>query len=82
MPSINDPKAANLVLVTVSGGVASVYTQGAVRVAVVDFDNLSAGDAPPTLDRHTWQALVSASGLEPGEDVLWAQTQPLAATAR
>ena len=82
MPSINDPQAADLVLVTVSGGVASVYTQGSVRVAVVDFDNLSAGDAPPTLDRQTWQALVSASGLEPGEDVLWAQKQPLADTAR
>ena len=59
------------VLVTVRGGVAEVHTQGSVQVAVVDFDNLAAGDPPVPLDAEIWNGLAQARGLEPGQDIRW-----------
>jgi hypothetical protein len=65
------PSDAPRVLVTVSGGVADVHTQGSVHIAVVDFDSLVAGDPPVQLEADIWNDLAQARGLEPGRDIHW-----------
>lgn len=67
-PSTAAP-SQGLALVTVIGGVATVYTHGPVKVALVDLDNLSAGDPLPELNSNVWQDLVHKAGLKPGQDV-------------
>ena len=44
------------VLIHVQGGVADYYVDGAVDVALIDFDNIEAGDPPVELD-ESWREI-------------------------
>jgi len=60
------------VLVVVRGGMAEVISEGKVEVAVIDVDNIEAGEGPGCLPSDEgWERLVSRLELEIGKHVVF-----------